>query len=71
MLAGEPVLHKLGSERVQDATDVEGILMRQTGRLDRSCLEPQVVQAAAGPDRPEIVEFFAKALARAGARGHG
>ena len=56
---------------MQDAVDVEGILTRQAGRLDLSYLEPLVRQLAAGLERPEIVEFFSKALAKAGGHSHG
>jgi len=69
--AEDLIIHKLSSERMQDAVDVEGIVMRQTGRLDLSYLEPLVRQLAAGLERPGIVEFFSKALAKAEGRGHG
>ncbi len=69
--AEDLLIHKLSSERMQDAVDVEGVIMRQAGRLDLSYLEPLVRQLAVGLERPEIVEFYSKALAKAGDRGHG
>ena len=69
--AEDLIIHKLSSERAQDAVDVEGIVMRQAGRLDLPYLEPQVRQLAAGLERPEIVEFFSKALTKAEGPGHG
>ena len=69
--AEDLLIHKLSSERTQDAVDVEGIMVRQSGRLDLSYLEPLVRQLAAGLERPEIVEFFSRALAKTEGRGHG
>ena len=62
------VLHKLASERPQDAIDVEGIIVRQIVRLDRGYLDPLVKDLAAGLERPSIVEFYLSSLARAGRR---
>lgn len=56
------IVHKLSSERAQDAADVEGIMTRQAGRLDLAYLRPLVRDLAAGLERPEIVEFFEKTL---------
>lgn len=69
--AEDLIIHKLASERRQDAVDVEGILTRQAGRLDLSYLEPLVRQLAAGLERPEMVESFSKALAKGEGRSHG
>jgi len=69
--AEDLLIHKLSSERMQDAVDVEGIMVRRAGRLDLSYLEPLVRQLAAGLERPEIVEFFSRALAKSEGRGHG
>ena len=69
--AEDLLIHKLASERMQDAVDVEGIVTRQAGRLDLSYLEPLVRQLAAGLERPEIVEFFSKTLAKAERHRHG
>lgn len=68
--AEDLIIHKLSSERMQDAVDVEGIVTRQAGRLDLSYLEPLIRQLAAGLERPEIVAFFSKAMAKAEGR-HG
>ena len=69
--AEDLIIHKLSSERMQDAVDVEGIVTRQVGRLDLSYLAPLVRQLAAGLERPEIVQFFSKTLAKAEGRGRG
>lgn len=69
--AEDLIIHKLSSERMQDAADVEGIVMRQTGRLDLSYLVPLVRQLSAGLERPEIVESFSRALVKAEGRKHG
>jgi hypothetical protein len=65
------IVHKLASERTQDAADVEGILVRQAGRLDLAYLRPLVKDLATGLERPGIVAFFEKALAKAEGRTHG
>src|SRR5262249_5976024 len=52
--AEDLVIHKLASERPQDALDVEGIVMRQAPALDRAYLEARVRELAAGLERPEI-----------------
>ncbi len=59
------IIHKLSSERTQDAADVEGIMVRRSGRLDLSYLRPLVRDLAAGLERPEIAEFFETALRKA------
>lgn len=69
--AEDLIIHKLSSERMQDAVDVEGIATRQSGRLDLAYLEPLVHQLAAGLERPEIVTFWAKVLAKTGDRDRG
>lgn len=69
--AEDLIVHKLASERTQDAADVEGILARQAGRLDLAYLAPLVRQLAAGLERPEIAQFFTKALAKAESQAHG
>lgn len=65
------IVHKLASERPQDAVDVEGIVLRQAPRLDREYLWARARELAAGLERPEIVEFLARALAKADARVGG
>lgn len=69
--AEDLIIHKLASERPQDAVDVEGIIMRQGPRLDLPYLEPLVRQLATGLERPEIVETLAKTVARASEVGRG
>lgn len=49
----------------------EGVMMRQAGRLDLSYLEPLVRQLAARLERPEIVEFSSRTLAKTEGRDHG
>lgn len=60
--AEDLIIHKLSSERLQDAADVEGVLIRQAGRLDLDYLRPKVEELALGLERPEIVKFFTRAL---------
>ena len=62
------IIHKLASERTQDAADVEGVVLRQIGRLDLDYLHARVQELARGQERPEIVEFFSKALRKAAPR---
>jgi hypothetical protein len=69
--AEDLVIHKLASERAQDLIDVEGIAVRQAGRLDLDYLRPRVQELATGLERPEILEAFAGALARAERAAHG
>ncbi|MEK7823483.1 MAG: nucleotidyl transferase AbiEii/AbiGii toxin family protein [Candidatus Eisenbacteria bacterium] len=62
------IIHKLASDRPQDAVDVEGIVLRQAAKLDRTYLWPRVRELATGLDRPTIVEFLEAALRKADAR---
>lgn len=66
--AEDLILHKLASERPQDAVDVEGIAKRQAGRLDLDYLWPRVRELAAGLERPGIVERFSACLREADAK---
>ena len=59
------IIHKLASERPQDAVDVEGIVLRQHQRLDRGYLAPRVRELAAGLERPEIVDTYQRLLRKA------
>ena len=59
------VIHKLASERPQDAVDVEGIILRQARRLDREYLGARVQELAAGLERPEITSFYRSLLKKA------
>lgn len=63
--AEDLVLHKLVSERARDREDVEGIIFRQGGRLDREYLDPLVDEATRSLDRPEIGAFYRSCLERA------
>jgi hypothetical protein len=66
--AEDLIVHKLASERAQDAVDVEGIVERQAGRLDLDYLWPKVKELAAGLERPEIAERFSTLLRRVDAK---
>jgi hypothetical protein len=61
------VLHKLVSERPRDREDVEGVIHRQGGALDRGYLDPRVHELALGLERPEIEDFYRAGLRAAGA----
>lgn len=61
------IIHKLASDRPQDAVDVAGIVTRQAARLDRAYLDARVAELATGLERPRIVEFYRSLLARADA----
>lgn len=65
------IIHKLSSDRTQDAADVEGILLRQVGRLDLEYLRPLIRDLATGLERSDIIAFFEKALAKAQGGVHG
>ena len=67
--AEDLIVHKLASERPQDAVDVEGVVLRQAGRLDLDSLWPRVRELAAGLERPAIIDLLSTSLAKAGARG--
>ena len=69
--AEDLIIHKLASERPQDAVDVEGIVLRQASRVDRDYLWPLVRDLAAGLERPEIVGFLARVLKDADSRTGG
>ena len=64
--AEDLVIHKLASERPLDHTDVEGVILRQRSDLDRSYLDRQVRDLAAGLERPEVLTFYAACLKKAG-----
>ena len=59
------IIHKLASERRQDAADVEGIILRQSKRIDRQYLGARVRELSAGLERPEIVDFYEELLRKA------
>ena len=59
------IIYKLASERPQDALDVEGIVLRQSARLERPYLAARVRELATGLDRPGIVAFYDKLLEKA------
>ena len=60
------IIYKLASERPQDHIDVEGIVLRQADTLDRSYLDRQIRDLAAGLERPDVLRIYAAALKRAG-----
>ena len=60
------IIYKLASERPQDHIDVEGVVLRQAGALDRTYLEPHLYDLAAGLERPEILTIYSGALKKAG-----
>ena len=64
--AEDLILHKVISDRPRDQEDVEGVLIRQRGKLDLDYLRPRVVELAKGLDRPEIAEKFAETMKRTG-----
>ena len=66
--AEDLVLHKLASERPRDREDVEGVIVRQAGALDREYLDPLVSDLAAALERSEIVEYYHVCLSKAGLR---
>jgi hypothetical protein len=60
------IIYKLASERAQDHIDVEGVVTRQAGALDREYLDRQVHDLAAGLERPEVLTLYAACLKKAG-----
>jgi hypothetical protein len=67
------ILMKLASERSLDHADVEGVILRQRDRLDRSYLERHLRDLAAGLERPEVLALYEGFLRKAGGKGghHG
>jgi hypothetical protein len=65
--AEDLIVHKLASERLQDAADVEGIVLRRSKHLDREYLATRIAELAAGLEQPEILDRYRKLLARADA----
>ncbi len=59
------IIHKLASERAQDAVDVEGVVLRQSPRLDRQYLEARVRALAEGLERPEVLDCYEECLRKA------
>lgn len=64
--AEDLILHKLVSERPRDLEDVEGVIIRQAGNLDRGYLDPKIRELAAGMERPAIESFYRECLRKAG-----
>ena len=62
-------MRKLVSERPRDREDVEGVILRRRGALDRTYLDPKVRELARGLERPEIIDFYRACLVRAGLPG--
>lgn len=63
--AEDLIIHKLASDRPQDALDVEGLILRQHSRLDRAYLEPRIRDLAAGLGEPAILDRFHRLLEKA------
>ena len=61
------IIHKLASERPQDALDVEGLVLRQAARLDRQYLAARIRELAQGLERPGLVGSFEALLKKADA----
>lgn len=66
--AEDLILHKLASERPRDREDVEGIILRQGGALDRAYLDPLVAELAIALERTELESFYRTCLAKSEAR---
>lgn len=60
--AEDLLLMKLSSEREKDQQDARTLLRVTAGTLDRSYLEPRLVELAEGLARPEILEEFRRAV---------
>jgi hypothetical protein len=60
------IIYKLASERPQDHLDVEGVVLRQAETLDRTYLDRQLRDLAAGLERPEVLTIYAACLKKAG-----
>jgi len=71
--AEDLVIYKLASDRGQDALDVEGIIARQAGALDRAYLLPRVRELGLGLERPDLLPRLEQLLAKVDAEGdvHG
>jgi hypothetical protein len=64
--AEDLIVQKIISDRQRDRDDVEGVIQRQGGALDRDMLDPLVQEMAAGLERPEILQFYRSCLRKAG-----
>jgi hypothetical protein len=64
--AEDLILHKLVSTRPRDLEDVQGVVTRQAGSLDRSYLDPRVKELALMVERPQIESFYRTCLTEAG-----
>lgn len=53
--AEDLILHKVVSERPRGREDIEGIVRRQKGRLDREYLKPRIALVAPALQRPGLV----------------
>lgn len=63
--AEDLIVHKLASDRPQDAIDVEGVVLRQAAKLDRAYLGTRIHELAVGLERPAIVDFYQQLLKKA------
>lgn len=58
--AEDLIIHKAISNRGQDWIDIEGILIRQSGKLDLAYIQRWLAQFAEALENPEILARFAK-----------
>jgi hypothetical protein len=63
--AEDLVLHKIISDRPRDRDDVEGIITRQGGSLDRGYLDHRIQELARDLERPDSLEFYRACLRKA------
>lgn len=56
--AEDLIIHKTITEREKDWIDIEGILIRQRGRLDQGYIRNWLELFAQALDRPEIVTRY-------------
>lgn len=60
--AEDLVLLKIVSQRDRDRKDVEALLRRRRGRIDRSYLDPRIHELATLLERPELERRYVEAL---------
>ena len=64
--AEDLILHKIISDRPRDREDVEGVILRQRGALDRAYLDPLIRELVRDLERPEVLELYRECLRKAG-----
>ncbi len=60
--AEDLVLHKITSSRARDLEDLQGILIRQSGKLDMDYINFWLKKAAAANKQPKLLKIFKKLL---------